>query len=211
MKQTTSTTTGTNMIAAVRVPLDESAARRWTDAALLQYLNEGVADIAAKTHCLQQTEDITLVANTLEYAPTKEYVKVIAVIINPASGSKWGLKMSNVSSLNEADSLVSASISPEYFYEFGGKIGIYPAYAAVTTETATAYMTIKPADIVAGGNVPTPNIFDNALKYYMTARAFLFDGRFAEASAYQSMYNQELGPYRQDFVDVDNETVDAVR
>jgi len=207
--QATSSTTGTNLIAQARIYLDEPSTSivRWTEAELLQYLNDGTVDIAAQTGCYQGSESITLGANTIEYSPSTSYLSVVGVVINPASGTKWGLIKGSIRSIGAQ---VGVSV-PTYWYEFAGKIGIYPAYTAVTTETATAYFVKRPAAIAAGGTVPTPAALDNALVYYITAQALLKDRRPQEAGNYLAWYQKELNQYRQDLSEVDNETVDPVR
>ena len=205
--QTASSTTGTNMIARARVYLDESTALKWSDATLLRFLNDGMVDIANKTLCYQGTESVSLTANTIEYTPTTDYIKVIAVKVNPASGSSWGLIKGNVTSVG----LATEAVTPVYWYEFAGKVGIYPAYSAVTTETATVYFAKRPADIAAGSNVLTPAIYDKALVYYICAQAFMLDKRIAEANNYLMLYAQELDRYRQDITGADNEKADPIR
>jgi len=207
--QSASSTTGTDMIARARVYLDEPAAslRKWTEAELLQFLNAGMVDIAARTHCYQDTEDIDLVADTVEYTPTEDYISIIAIIVNPASGKSWGLQKGNIRSQGEQIS----DDSPQYWYEFAGKIGVYPAYSSVTTESVTVYLAKYPDAIVAGSNVLTPAVFDRALVYYITAQALLKDKRPQEAANYLTLYQQELDRYRDDFTGVDSETADPVR
>lgn len=207
--QTTSSTTGTNMIARARVYLDEPAAslRKWSEAELLQFLNDGMIDMSARTHCYQTTESIDLVANTIEYTPTAEYTAIISIVCNPASGKSWGLKKGNIRSQGEQIS----DDAPQFWYEFANKIGVYPAYTSVTTETVTVYVAKKPDAIAAGETVVTPQIFDKALVYYIVAQALLKDKRPIEAANYLTLYQQELDRYRGDFVEVDNETPDPVR
>lgn len=208
--QGTSSTTGTNMIARARVYLDEPSSdiRQWTEAELLQFLNDGMVDIVARTKCYQGTEAITLVANTVEYTPTTDYIDVVAAVCNPASGSSWGLKHGNIRS--RASSATTDLDGPEFFYEFGGKVGFYPAYSSVTTETVTVYFAKYPTAIAAGGTVPLSKVFDNALVYYITAQAFLLDKRITEANNYLNLYFSELSQYRQEFVEADNETLDPI-
>jgi hypothetical protein len=208
--QDTSSTTGTNLIAQARVYLAESSALKWSEAQLLQFLNDGTVDIASKTLCYQGTENVNLVANTVEYTPSTSYIKVVAAIVNPASGASYGLKRADIT-IRGGDKVIDFD-QPVYFYEFGGKVGIFPAYSAVTTETATLYLAKKPAAIAAGGSVPTPTYLDKALVYYITAQALLVDRRPNEAGNYLNLYFRELDRYRQDFIGADiDEKADTVR
>lgn len=206
--QTASSTTGTTMIAQARVYLDEASALKWTDATLLQFINDGMSDIASRTLCYQGTESVTFVANTTEYTPSTNYIKTIAVIVNPATGTSWAAKKRTIS--NRGDSESSDCSSACFWYEFAGKIGIYPAFTSVTTQTATVYFAKKTTVITAGQAVLTPAVFDRALIYYVVGQAFLADHRFSDASNYLNLYMQEIDRYRKDFVGADNETPDPV-
>lgn len=209
--QTTSSSTGTQIIERARYLLREPSTdlKRWTQAELTQYLNDGIADLASKTKCVQTTESITLVGGTIEYTPTGNYIGVVSVLINPASGSKWWLKKKNFDSLGttETDDLDA----PGFWYEFDGKIGIYPPYTTVTTQTATAYLATLPTVIAIGGTVPTPAVFDVALVYFIASQALLADRRYQEAANYMSMYENQVARYRKDFVNADNETIEPIR
>jgi hypothetical protein len=205
--QGTSSTTGANMILRARVYLSEPTEIRWDDDDLLQFLNDGMVDIAAKTKGYQASELISLGADTIEYTPTADYLEIVAVVCNPASGSSWGLIKSNISSLGRA----TEAATPVYWYEFGGKIGVFPAYSAVTTEAVTVYYTVLPEAITSSGTVATPAYLDKALVYYIVAQALLLDQRVQEANNYLNLYMAELDRYRQDFVEGDNETDDPIR
>lgn len=207
--QTASSTTGTAMIARVRVLLDEATAKKWSDANLLQFINDGMSDIASRTLSYQGTENINLIADTVEYTPSTDYIAVVTAIYNPASGKSIGLKKGNVRSRGSDDS--ERLEEPGWWYEFGGKVGFYPALSAVTTETVTVYLAKRPTTIMAGQNILTPAVFDNALMYFVVCRAFLLDGRIPDANNYMMLYMKEIDRFRADFVEVDNETNASVR
>lgn len=202
--QTASSTTGATMITLARVILDEPSDVKWSDSDLLSFLNNGMEDIATKTLCYQATENINLVANTIEYTPSNDYIAIIGIVCNPASGKSWGLKKGNIRSRGSTDT--DDVDAPVYWYEFAGKVGAYPAYTSVTTETITVYEAKRPATITSSQNIVTPAIFDNALLYYIVYQAFLLDGRIAQANNYYFKYTNELAQYRTDIVEVDNET-----
>jgi hypothetical protein len=209
--QATSSTTGTAMIARARTLLNEPAAnaRRWSEAQMLEFLNAGMVDLALKAKCYQTSEAVTLVANTVEYAlTTTAYISVASVNLNTASDGTIGLTMGNINSVGRA---IVGGAEPRYWYEYNGKVGIYPAYSAVTTETATVYLVNRPAAIAAGSNVLTPAALDQALVYYITAQALLRDRRPQEASNYLTLYQQEVDLYRKDVAGADNETTDPIR
>jgi len=205
--QTTSSSTGAQIIDRARVYLDETSEYRWTDTDLLRFLNDGLVDLVARAKCYQTTETINLVANQVEYAPTTEYIEIVAAVCNPASGTSWGLREGNVRSLGGN---VTKEV-PVFWYEFAGKVGIYPAYSTVTTETVTLYLIQYPSPILEGGAIPTPAIFDKALVYYIASQGFMLDRRIAEANNYMTLYLSEIDRFRKDFVNADNATTEPVR
>ena len=208
--QTTSTTTAEDIVSQVRVYLDEPTAVMWDNQDLLRLVNDGMVDISVKAKCYQARETISLTANTIEYTPTSDYIGIIAVHLNQATGGTIKLTPGTVSSVG-AIPVSGTTARPSYWYEFGGKIGVYPAYTAVTTQTVTVFMARRPADIGYYSDVRTPAVFDRALVYYVVAQALMIDDRFTAANNYMTMYLGEIDRYRKDFVGVDNETPDPAR
>jgi hypothetical protein len=208
MDLTASGAAASDLLSRARVFLDEATAVRWTDAQLLRFLNDGLMDLCAKAQCYQGTESITLGANTVEYTPTTSYISVVHVICNPATGTGWGLQKANVRSRGTVG---QESDVPKYWYEFGGKIGIFPAYTTVTTQTATAYLAKRPSVLLAATAIPTPAVFDKALVYYVASQGYLLDRRIVESNNYFILYSQEIDRFRKDFVGSDAQTTEPVR
>lgn len=208
--QSTSTTTAEDIVAQARVYLDEPTEIMWTNQELLRILNDGMVDIAIKAKCYQTTETISLTANTIEYTPTSDYIGVVAVHLNQATGGTVKLTPGTVSSVGAIPTSGTA-VRPAYWYEFAGKIGIYPAYTTVTTQTIKVFLARRPADVGYYTDVRTPAVFDRALVYYIVAQALMIDDRFTAANNYMTMYLGEIDRYRKDFVGVDNETPDPAR
>lgn len=195
--QTVSSTTGTAMIALVRADYNDTTTNYFSAAEMLQFLNDGTQDIAVKTHCYQSTENISLVADTVEYSIVTDYIEIMGVKYNPASGAAIALKRGKQPLVGLTKEEFDKD-TPVFWYEFGNKIGAYPALSAVTTETITLYVAKRPAAIAAGSAVPTPAIYDTALKYYMLARMALKDKNTGLYQSLMSQYDKELGFYRAD-------------
>lgn len=204
--QQTSSTLASTMITNARYYLDEATEDYWSDTELLGWLNDGVVDIAAKTNCLETTEAVTLTASTVEYTISTAYITIKDVVYNGTSYKK-GLIKGNVRSIGHE----MQDDEPTYWYEFAGKVGIYPALTSVTTETATLYLIKRPTAIASSAAVTTPAIYDKALVYYIVAQAQLKQGQGATASAYLSLYQAELDRYRADFVDQAQQAKEPVR
>jgi len=194
--QQVSSTTGSSMIAQVRADYNDTTSVYFTDAEMLQFLNDGIVDLVNKSHCYEATESISLVANTVEYSITSNYVEVVAVQYYNGT-NKFALKKGSPAEigLNTEESDTDA---PAFWYEFAGKIGIYPSLSSVTTQTVTLYLVKWPVPIVSSGTISTPAIYDVALKYYILSRMALKDKNTAMHESMMGKYNQEIGFYRQD-------------
>ena len=209
--QRTSSTTAATIITNARYYLNEPTAVLWSDAELLVWVNEGSTDIAARTHSMVAIDNISLVANQIEYTieepSTNLYSGILAVIyINPSS-VRVGLIKSNPRSIGHS----SASGIPTYWYEIGDKIGIYPKLSTVTTNSIDVYYVERPASVSSGTNILIPAQYDNALIKYVASRAWLKDGQFAKSNRLHAEYLEELDRYRVDYAEQPLTTPEAIK
>ena len=198
--QQISSTTAATLIDRAEVWLNDSDNGFWQPGELLQWLNEGMIDIVLRTHCLQATEDINLVANTVEYSITSTYLTIKDVVYVNASSVAKGLKKGNVAMVGNVseDWNDATDKEPMYWYDFAGKIGVFPVLSAVTTEKVTLYLITRPTAIASGANVTTPAIYDSALVIYMVAQAWLKDLKMNKYLQTMALYNSEMSRIRQD-------------
>lgn len=147
--QQTSSTLASTIITNSRYYLNETTADFWTDAELLVYLNEGTVDIVSRTRCLEGSEAVSLAANTIEYSITGPYIAVTTAIYTDQNGVKKGLVKNNPQAVGHSRDNV-----PNGWYDWGGKIGIFPAIPVITDanlaigSTTTAVSTSAFAFIV---------------------------------------------------------------
>lgn len=145
----------------------------WTDAELLDHLNNGLIYIAGTSYCLQTTETITLIPNVTEYALSTAYFDVETAIYNGGTTIyNKGLVRGNPQSVGN----VQDAEEPVYWYEWGGKIGFYPAdYSSATSGyRVTVYLFERPtARTLTGGTsvVPTPALYDYPLVLFVAGNA----------------------------------------
>ena len=125
--QATSSTAASTIITNVRFKLNETSEVFWEDDELLIYLNEGTKNIVGRTRCLEGTEDVTILQNTVEYALTGPYISISTVVYNDPNGVKKGLLRKNPQSIGH-----SRDQEPSFWYDFNGKVGIFPAPTIVT-------------------------------------------------------------------------------
>lgn len=200
--QNTSSTAATTIITRARQILNEDTAGFWTDTELLRWVNDGQADIANKAHCIQTSETISLVASTIEYTPTISYIKVIDVWFTDSGGDIWALKNVDPGAKGNArEELYSQSSTPKCWYEFDGKIGIFPAMDTVTTESIKVFYAQQSTDVTASENVGVPSIFDASLVNYVVAMAHQKDRKYNDFQFFWQRYENELNRYRKDLIE----------
>lgn len=189
--QQTSSTTAQAIVDNVRVYLNEASAGFWDDTQLLTWLNDGMVDVVARTACLETTENISLVAATIEYSVTSAYLTIKGVQYVNASGTTKSLLKGNINAVGHGDD----PGEPVYWYEWAGKIGVYPSLSSVTTESVNAYVITRPTAITLTDNITIPAIYDKALTYYMIAQALWRDRQTGRYAQMMSIYLQELVLY----------------
>ena len=150
--QQTSSTTAAEIIDDVETLLNDTDNRMWTAGELLQWLNDGMVDIVSRSQCLQTTETIELVSNQLEYTITSTYHSIKGVhYIDQDAGIKALIKGSPMSV-----GLVEDVDEPVYWYDWAGKIGVYPVDTITPTVTDTeitfAFVDSNPDTITDSAN-----------------------------------------------------------
>ena len=131
--QGTSSTAASTVIDRAEVWLNDSDNRFWSAGELLQWLNEGMIDIVTRSHCLEATETVFLDTNTVEYTISSTYLTVDAVQYVDADHKIYGLIKGSPASVGQN---VAVEI-PAYWYDWGGKIGIYPALTSLANSSDT--------------------------------------------------------------------------
>lgn len=200
--QNTSSTTAATIITRARQILNEETAGFWDDTELLRWVNDGQSDIAEKALCIQTTESISLVSDTIEYTPTTSYIKVVDVWFTDSSGDIWALKKVDPGAKGAArEELYSQSETPKCWYEFNGKVGVFPSMSSVTTETITVFFAQQSTDVTSAQSVVVPAIFDSCLVNYVVAMAHQKDRKYQDFQFFWQRYENELNRYRQDFIE----------
>jgi hypothetical protein len=191
--QQTSSTTAATIIDNVEYLLNDETNEMWSAGSLLTWLNEGQRIIALKSECLQTTESIDLATDTLEYTITSDYVAVKAVhYIDTDSAIKALLPGSPVSV-----GMVDNPSEPVYWYDWGGKLGVYPTITR-TTETVTVYLITRPAVLVSTDNITIPTVYESALTFYMMARAWMRDRTYSKYARMTALFDAEMERIRND-------------
>ncbi len=196
----TSSTTAATIISNARVYLYESTADVWSDAELLEHLNKGMVDIATQSLATEDQETISLIASTIEYTPATDYIKIVAAQYTNAAGVVTRLRPGHPADVGAIDENWNDSPVPTFWYEFGGKVGIYPTLSSVTTESVKLFLVERPAKLtLTSQNITTPAIYDRALTLYIVAQALRKKRLMADSDYYMQEYQGELDRYRGDF------------
>ena len=201
MRQNISWITGNTIINRSRFILNETAPAFWDDTELLQWTNDAIKDLCNRTLCYQAIETITLTADTVEYAPTNDYIRIVSVRYIDADSKEWGLKPSTPGMMGSVPLGVLGGSIPRYWYEFAGKVGVFPALTSVSTEQIKIYEAKQPATIEASDAIPTPTIFDTAIVNYVVGIALIKDRKNDFAKGFLASYEATADRFRADFIE----------
>ena len=186
-----------NIVTQVRANISEPTAGFWTDEQIVQWINDGIRDIVKRTGCFQAIEAIDLVSGQVEYSiTTANYTTILAVHYIDVNGNTNGLELSSPIMVGRAEDVEE----PEYWYDWAGKIGVFPAVPTRTTETINVYLIPTPALIISSDAIPTPEPYDTALSIYVTAKAWAKDRQSAKYAQAMQVYEAEMTRLKADFV-----------
>lgn len=204
--QYTSTYLASDIIAYARQLVNEPTASFWNDTEMLKWVNEGILNIVTRTWCLGQTEAVTLANDTLEYTLASDYITVITVhtTVTATSKTKALLKgmPSQVGHVQDPGEIV-------YWYEFDGKLGLYPTMTDVSGITCSCYQVAVPTVLTSSDSIPTPAWFDDPLTTFVIAKACFKDNESATAQAAMAQYEAYIGGYTNELLQKPADQINA--
>lgn len=189
--QQTSSSTVADIINLARGLLNDSSSPYFfidTAAETIGWVQGALLKVCRHSHGPQATESKNLLADTLEYAISSNYVAVDAVQYTNASGTRKALKRGSPAMVGK----VEDPGEPVYWYDFDGKLGVFPTKSIITTETVTIYLIDRPEVDDTADTITTPAIYDMALAYYVSSMAKMKDRKFASANQFMAMCEREL-------------------
>lgn len=182
----------------VRDRIDETAARRWTDAQLNRWINEGAIDIARRTEVLQAKQDITAVAGTQEYTLPTDMIRVHRIEFTPTgSTSTYTPEYRDFNSMDGVwwSQKTSRRGTPVLYTVWGfpptAKLVLYPT--PDPGGTITVYYYRLPVEAAADANSPElPEGWHDLLADYAEYKALRRDAdpRWREA---KQIFEENLG------------------
>ena len=198
--QTSSGKTANDIITNVRQILNETTASFWTDAELLDWIDEAVKDIVSKSHCLEDTATIVLSTNTKAYSwsGASDYV-----IIEPEGVFFLNHNTSKYTKLVNDKTVIGHTSNegqPTHWYEFGNEVHVWPVpTSAYSGSTIYAdYIPVPTKIIATTGNIETPAIYDNAIVWYVVSMAKAKDKNANESAVFMKIYDELVNRYRVD-------------
>jgi len=189
-----------NILDEVRNILNEPSALFWSDDEINEWIDQAAVDISSKAMCVEASGTITLASGTLEYTEPTDCIKVYAVVY-----SNRGLLKIHPRQL--ARITATASGAPQYYYHFGGKIGIYPVPGASESGGSVTILYSQETDDITD----VPDEYQPYAILFAAARAKLKDQKFDQATQLTVQYLNSLIFHRQDLYERGVESKDMVR
>jgi hypothetical protein len=171
----------TNILLASRYLLNEATASFWTDAILTSYANEAIRVMTESSGCARNTTTITTVALT----------RTVPIYCHKCLALEYaGKSLIKITPLQAGHAKLDGA-APQYWFEFGGYVGIEPVPAEAYA--LTMYYIDKPTELSLTTDVPNiPYSLHGLIQYYVVSRALEQDKKPAEAMQYMNMFRNEL-------------------
>ena len=172
-----------DILAQLRVELEESTASVWTDAQFLVWWNEGQRDYSRRALILQDEEYLAWTANVRSYdMPT--------YTIQPIS-AYWGDKPLEVTDYLNFSRQTTTSAKPSEVAFYNDAIYVNPLPTVAGTLGFLRYYEPTPL-VNATATIPFDSRHSRAVKCFVKARAMEQIGDFDSAVGYDQMYNREV-------------------
>jgi hypothetical protein len=190
-----------NVITEVQALMNDPAGSIFTTALVTAWIKQGVTDVSTKTHCFEVSDPdaIPMANGILEYDITVSHpdcLKIHNAFLNTAAGAKpKGLMRIHPKQVYHVTSVESGE--PEYWYEFGGKVGLYPIWATGVVRDKCGLHFSKATDVVT----EIPDAYQPLVILFAAHKAKLMDGKPAQAAQYYQQYLNSALFQRQDLYD----------
>lgn len=183
---------------------NDSSRRRYTDAQLLEFINEAQRDISNSSWIVQKSTSITLLTGTTYYSLPSDTVEIARVTRDykildettfdkedsDASGSTWELE---------------SGVPMEYFQDSTqpDKIGIRPwSSGTSSTGTVRVHYIAQPIDLSSDSDVPFNSHnrylpYHDTIIYYVVTRIFMLEGDTGKVSWYAQLYESRVQMMRE--------------
>ncbi|MHA2064407.1 MAG: hypothetical protein ACXABY_08510 [Candidatus Thorarchaeota archaeon] len=201
-----------NATTEVRYAINEATALFWSDTEIENWIKEGCRIFSSKTLMVEDTQDITLVANQLSYAVGDhawigDAMEIYSAIYDDGSNKYKGLIKIHPRQLGNLASFTSGD--PKYFCSHDRKVYIWPLTTAaiVTAGGLVTTLHAKETDAIAD----ITDEFQHLPIIYAVGKCKQKDMKFAEANSLLSQFYQEINFERADKHARETDSLDKFR
>ena len=188
----------------MRDTASDTARRRYSDAVLLEYVNEAQREVLNLTWLTEATTTYGLTSGTTYYDLPNNYLGIKIVEYANSSGQNIELKESSFRKVFQTnpDWDKSTSQPTDYFTQQTDDANFQIAYVGIPPAASTGTVTIRylniPADLSGDSDVPFDSKrhlypYHYSLVYHASARLKLVEGKTDEATVYLQLFNISIG------------------
>ena len=186
-----------------------STRQRFTDTQITELLNQGMRNLIASNHCLQQSLTFNLVPGTTYYPLPANYDAMLRVTV----GAKWLLEMTPAALDGRSRSWETSSGYPTYYFiNFSSRslIGFAPWPATSSdTDTVKIEYDIAAADMVNSSDLPFNAVnelqqYDHMLAYYAASIMSTVEGQTDQAAVFMTQYALESKIFNDHCIELPN-------
>jgi hypothetical protein len=169
--------------------LTDSSDPKWTAALVTRLLNRANDEWVTKTHAIETSAAVTIVAGTDEYALPTDFLKDVALFFGNEPLERQDFR-------NRPEIDATNDGTPTLYYVWAGKLYIYPGPVAV--KSCTLYYLGMPTAMAEDADTPgwDPAPFHQALAFHAASTAKKAEGDLALSQTYLGDYARVMAEYR---------------
>jgi len=176
--------TPTELEAAARRKYNSVSDTFFSQAEILEYLNQASSELAEESKCIERTYTTTSTASTREIAFPTNSIEIRRVEYDGAKLSKISFLEDDAITLSDASTTQTGT--PQYYSVFDYTIYLRPI-PSTTGDTIKVYSINLPADLVITSTLEVPAIFHRKLLKYVNAQMAYKDQNY---TAYDVMMKE---------------------
>lgn len=202
------------VLAAVRTLLNEETPNFWTDAEITTWIQEGSTKVSSAVLCVEDVQDITLIAATLEYASldgagddVDKILSTFAVLYEDGSTPKEYTALTKIHP-RMIGAVAHGDDGPvRHYWHFNDNIGVWPMITSTESgegATLRVFFSKVTDDVTA-----LPDVMQSIVINYAAYKALLKDRKYNSAGVFYSQYAAELNFQRQDWREAEKMSPDS--
>ena len=185
----------------VRDAINEATPAFWTDAMITQWIQEGTRIFSSKTLMVEDTQDITLVANQLKYSKSDEdwigdMIEPYAAIYRSATAGTTYKGLIKIHPRQIGNIATNTAGPPKYYTMHDRSVYVFPLTGAtqVAAGATISILYAKETDDIT----ELTDEYQHLPILYAVAKCKQRDMKFQESGALLSQFFQEIAYERED-------------